>query len=72
LNALIQKHQNYIPLDWWKQAQARNPDPTRLVPVPARHFTDITQRIEKQNQRIESMNNFLKVSFEFQNNLSPT
>ncbi len=51
-----------IPPELWRQALDKNPDPTRLVPIPARSFEDIKNRVEKQKKRVEVMNDFLKVS----------
>ncbi|KAL9648399.1 hypothetical protein ABK040_014021 [Willaertia magna] len=60
LNGLMMKYSQLIPMDQWKQAMIQNPDPTKLVPVPARGFRDVTQRVEQQQKRVEVLNQFVK------------
>lgn len=59
LQALIQKH-TYIPKEQWRLAMERNPDPKRLVPVPARSFADLTARVKVQKERREQLLRFLQ------------
>ncbi|EFC37759.1 predicted protein [Naegleria gruberi] len=61
LEALTRKYARSINPELWRQAMEKNPDPSRLVPIPATSFKDVKDRVEKQQKRIELMNDFLKV-----------
>lgn len=44
----------YVHDVMWTQALQKNPDPTRLVPVPARSVADLTTRVEAQQQATQT------------------
>lgn len=45
----------------WRDAIAANPEPKKMVPVPARSFDDIAARVEQQKARKEMLTNVLNV-----------
>eukprot|EP01080_Neovahlkampfia_damariscottae_P005803 gene5803-9626_t len=61
LLSLREKYKEQIPDSRWMGAMENNPNPNKLVPVPARSFDDLNLRISEQLKRIKSFQNVLKL-----------
>ena len=62
LQKLMQETSKKIDPKLWEEANRLNPNPNKLLPVPARSFDDIKLRTDEQSKQIKNHLNILKIS----------